>query len=284
MLALVGTSGINWIAPLSIAELRAVATAIVGTSSWLAQLVFLAVIVAALTVVIGDLRAGRHTGPGRWLSLSAAWLLLPVAATIALSVVEPVLVARYLIVSLPGFALVLAIGIAALARGRPALLVVGVAALVALSGPAYRSVWVRDGVDENWRSIADTVATQLHPGDAIIVVPTTAEPAFGYYAEQTNLETRRGPTWPVIAWSSPFDGHANTAAPSPALVAHLHSRQVWLVVREPGGPTVRASVQHSAPLAALQRALADRYRQEVQLVPDHGRATAMLLLYSDPRG
>jgi mannosyltransferase len=277
--ALVGTSGIEWIAPLSVAEVRSLAKAVTGTSSWSAQLVFLVVIVVALGAVVGDVRARRRERPWRWVSLSVAWLLVPIAATIVVSVFYPLLLSRYLIVALPGFALVLAIGLTTLTRGRRALLVAGVAALVALASPGYRALWFHDGVDENWRGIARTVAAQIGPRDAIIVDPSTAAYPFDYYAGQTQLRRRPGPNWPPLRWAAPFD--RGLAALSPiAVVAGLHSPQVWLVIRVPGGSTVRSSVTHSAELTALEAALGHRYRDEVQVVPSHGRTTARLIRYS----
>ena len=279
--ALVGTSGIAWIAPLSVAEVRALAKAVIGTSSWSAQLVFLVVIVAALGTVVTDVRARRPDRPWRWVSLSAAWLLVPVAATIVVSAVYPLLLARYLIVALPGFALVLALGLTTLTRGHRALLVVGVAALVALASPGYRTVWFHDGSDENWRGIAHTVAARIGPRDAIIVDPSTAAYPFDYYAGQIqSLRPRPGPTWPALRWDAPFDRAVAADSPS-AVVAALHSPRVWLVARVPGGSTVRSSVTHSSELTQLQRALRRRYRHEVEVVPSHGRTTARLILYSD---
>ena len=245
--ALVGTSGVDWIAPLSVAEIRSVATAVTGTSSWSAQLVFLAVIVAALVVVGSDRRSGRRDGPGRWISLSAAWLLVPIAVTIPISVVEPLLVSRYLIVVLPGFALMLAIGLAALTRGRRVLLVVGVAALVGLSGPGYRAVWVHDGVDENWRAIARTVAAQIRPGDAVIVDPATAAPAFGYYAAPDHARAATRPDLAAAAMGRAVPrgdrqqpvGHDRRAPPQPRGLAR-HPR-AWRPLGPGVGQALRAA-------------------------------------------
>jgi mannosyltransferase len=278
--ALVGATGIGWIAPLSVAEVRSLATAVTGTSSWSAQLVFLVVIVAALGAVVADVRARRPDRPGRWVSLSGAWLVVPFAATIVVSAFYPLLLARYLIVALPGLVLVLAIGLTTLTGHRRILLALGVAALVALSGPGYRSVWFRDGADENWRGIAQTVAARIGPRDTIIVDPSTAVYPFAYYAGQIQpLRQRPGPTWPPVRWAAPFD-RALTAQSPTTVVAGLHSPQVWLVVRVPGGPTVRSSVTDSSQLATLEAQLGQRYRHEVELVPSRGRTTARLILYS----
>jgi hypothetical protein len=54
-------------------------------------------------------------------------------------------------------------------------------------------------------------------------------------------------------------------------------------VRVPGGSTVRSSVTHSTELTALEAQLGHRYRHHVELVPSHGRTTARLILYADPR-
>jgi hypothetical protein len=185
------------------------------------------------------------------------WFPLPVAATVAISVVKPLLIARYLIVALPGFALLLAAGVTVLARGRRLLTAVGVAVLVVVAASGYRAVWSYAG-KEDWRAIAQTVAARVAPGDAVVVYPPTAAPAFDYYARgMRQLAGRSGTDWPPHPWDTRFD--VFFANPSVlASDAVQRAPVVWLVVRHPGGVTLRPGLTSSEMVDRLRDALARR--------------------------
>jgi mannosyltransferase len=114
------------------------------------------------------LLAMRRGGRERFLSaLTVALLLVPLLITVLVSTVKPMLVPRYLLVSLPGFLLLAALGVTALRR--PAL-VIGVGVL--LAGLGLREVRLDRFGDPLWQPI-DTVAARVvalaEPGDVLVV-------------------------------------------------------------------------------------------------------------------
>jgi mannosyltransferase len=274
------TGGVGWIAPLSGAQIRAVLATFAGSSSWLAQAAVLAVVAVGLAAAVRVIRRERSTARGSTAALALAWLVLPFAAVVAVSAVKPLLVSRYLIVALPGFAVLLGLGLTRVSRGRVMLVAIGVAALIALGSSAYDQVWAARHADEDWRGIVETVDRHAGANDGIIVFPGTAAYGFGYYARGApSLARRSGPTWPTTSWNTPFGKDAASAPAALSAVAALRGRVVWLVVRQPGGPTVRASVSDPKALNALRGALSRRfpYRRPVRPFVGH---TVSLVRYS----
>ncbi len=274
------TGGVGWIAPLSGAQIRAVLATFAGSSSWLAQAGVLAVVAVGLSAAVRVIRRERRTARGATAALALAWLVLPLAAVVAVSAVKPLLVSRYLIVALPGFAVLLGLGLTRVSRGRVMVVAIGVAALIAVGSSAYDQVWAARHADENWRGIVETVDRRAGPSDGIIVFPGTAAYGFGYYARGApSLARRSGPTWPPTRWTTPFGRGAVSAPAAPRAVAALRGPVVWLVVRQPGGPTVRASVSDPNALNALRRALSRRFPYRHLVRPFVGH-TVSLVRYS----
>ena len=117
--------------------------------------------------------AHRHdaTWDGRrdLLVLGGAWTVLP--ATVLLSVsalIMPAFTPRYLVISAPGVAILLAVGISALPGRLPR--VVAVVALVALAVPAYvdqRTPYAKNaGTD--WQAVAAVVDRMADRGDGVV--------------------------------------------------------------------------------------------------------------------
>jgi hypothetical protein len=274
------TGGVGWIAPLSVAQIRSVLATFAGSSSWVAHTVVLAVLALGVVAAVRALRRERATASIPIAALAAAWFMLPLLAVVAISAVKPLLVSRYLIVALPGFALLLGLGLMLLSRGRTVFIVVGVAMLIALGSSAYDQVWAARHVDEDWRGVVETIERRAGPDDAIIVFPGTVAYAFGYYARaEPSLARRSGPAWPPTSWTTPFGRDAAPASAVLTAVGALHGPVVWLVVRHPGGPTVRASVSDPRSLNALRRALGRRFPYQRPVQPFVGH-TVSLVRYS----
>src|SRR4029077_15965871 len=98
-----------WIAPPSGAQLRALAVSLTSTHRHLGWLALFGV------AAIGFVGAIRHSRQARAeastvAAMAAPWFLLPTALLIVVSFAKPLLVSRYLLVTLPGLALLLALG------------------------------------------------------------------------------------------------------------------------------------------------------------------------------
>jgi hypothetical protein len=197
------------------------------------------------------------------------------------SFAKPLLIPRYLIVALPGFALVLAIGFAAIASRWRWIGLGAFVALLAAGVSAYQGPYAARHSDEDWRTIAATVGERIRPGDSVIVYPANAAFPFAYYARKwPALERRSGPDWPAISWSSHFGSQGNDPGSVVTAGRRLRSSTVWLVLRTPHGPTVRADVTHPPALEALRRDLARRYPHESVPVGMSSGATAYVVVSS----
>ena len=98
-------------------------------------------------------------------ALFTAWVVLPAAALVCVSLVFSLFLPRYLIFTLPGWAL---LGGATLAR-MPTPLAVGALVMVTVLGvPAQLAARQSDGHDEATRDAARIIATGDRPGDAIV--------------------------------------------------------------------------------------------------------------------
>ncbi len=266
-------SGVDWIAPINVAEVRALITQFFGTASPVLQVAVATPLVVGL---VASWNAGRRRGAP---PIVFMWFVLPVGLTILISVVKPLLVARYLIVALPAFALLLGLGVARLVRGRVVPVAVITLALVVL---CYGSVWNSSNGGEDWRAVVATVGRQAQRDDAIVVFPATAVSAFSYYArDDSNLRRRPGPTWPRTRWGTPFTRSIANAAVLQAR-GIVRSRVVWLIVRAPHGGTVTASVRHSPVLAALQKQLGARFTRTAIVPPWSASDTVFAVRYSQP--
>ncbi len=143
-------------------------------------------VLASVTVAVGLVaivaawrRAPRSTESWR-LVLPIFWVAVPVSATLAYSLVaEPIAVARFLIVVVPGIVLLVAFGVVSLPRRW--LRVVALVALVA-SSLYTTSGWYRADSREDWKAATSSVLRDLQPGDAVIVEPRTGSAVAQYYA------------------------------------------------------------------------------------------------------
>jgi 4-amino-4-deoxy-L-arabinose transferase-like glycosyltransferase len=272
-------SGVGWVAPLNRGEFDSLARYFTGANRTFVQLGVLGV--AAIGWVAIWTARRRQSPAGRPVPLIAlTWFPLPVALTIAISVVKPLLIARYLIVALPGFALLLAAGVTVLARGRRTLAIAGVAALVVVAASSYRGVWSYGG-KENWRAVVETVAARAAPGDAIIVYPGMAATAFNYYArDMPPLAARSGTSWPPRSWDTPFYRFFS----NPSVLtsdAVRHARVVWLVMRVPGGVSLRQGTADSRVVATLRQTLARRLGPPHEVPPWRTTQTVSILKFDE---
>ena len=146
---------------------------------------------------------GTSEVPGTWGTMTAlvllVILLLPVAVVLGLASRTPKFNARYLMLVSPAYLLILAGGIGALAapaarsRERPRRFLLStsrraaaLALTVFLCAIAGRGVhnWFTDWAftKDQWRELATTVAAQIAPAEAVILLSGHAWPAWNYYA------------------------------------------------------------------------------------------------------
>ena len=125
-----------------------------------------AALFGSLAVAVAIIVLAAFALPLRWPSaLYSAWAVVPVAALVVVSLVVPMLLPRYLVFTLPAWALLAGFAVTRV-PGRWAAAAVTVVALLGL--PAQVDLRRRDGHDEATREMATVIATQEHSGDVAV--------------------------------------------------------------------------------------------------------------------
>ncbi len=119
-----------------------------------------------------------NSGPISAVALALLYVAVPIAAMFLLGYRKPLYNPKFALVALPGFLLLVGLGLSRLARWRwPALLVVLLAGGYALNNYYFDPTFARD----DYRGVADFISTSQRPGDAIILNAPGQEQIFPYY-------------------------------------------------------------------------------------------------------
>jgi mannosyltransferase len=224
----VGDRGqISWIPELSRSSIVVAFQALSGDNGWP---LLLAYFLATLAALLSGIRALQtRTGLPRSLVFVLTWLSLPVVVSLAVSLLKPLFVDRYLIVALPALILTVAFGISRLPM-RP-IRVAALVVMVALAGQGLLG-WYTHYEKEDWRDAAAYVLQASVPGDAVIFFRPRARNPFAYYVERVAAGTADlTPIYPSGGWREyvPLP-QAQTEMPD-ALRAVPRYSHVWLVLR-----------------------------------------------------
>ncbi len=161
---------VDWIPALSPDLVGDVIGALAGGS-----LALVAVLIVGVVLALARRR-------DRWSSgrlLLAAWLLVPIAAAIVISIWKPLLVPRYLIVVVPPLTLLASDGLLRI-RPRVAAVVVLAGALALSIGPLAARA---DDIGEDWRGAAGWVASVAKPGDRVVYEIQNGQKPFRWYLD-----------------------------------------------------------------------------------------------------
>jgi mannosyltransferase len=190
--------------------------------------------------------------------LVLSWLVVPaVLASIESVVGQSIFQARYLLISLPAVALLLAWSLLGGRFPRPLALTV-LAALIALRALSLAPTY---GVSpENWRAATSYVIAQARAGDCAAFYPLDTRMPFEYYLG-TRAEVLR-PILPTVPWSEVRAYVERYASLSRGQLSRLpeRCRRVWLVSSHEGrvgGPPV--SRTNYTRLRELMGGLLDEY-------------------------
>lgn len=107
-----------------------------------------------------------------------AWLFVPVILTVTVSLYRPLLVPRFLLISVPAALLVAAAGLSLLKPWFQALVL---AAVVLASFHSVLSYYRHPQLKEDWRGASQYVLAQSQAGDSIVVLPAYGRFTFDYY-------------------------------------------------------------------------------------------------------
>lgn len=163
---------LNWIPRLSVAGAKGAFGEFAGGGDLALIVLFLTVIAAILTWQ-GPVRTNRTL-------LVWLWLLVPIGVIVLVSVLHPLLVSRFLMISLP--ALMLAAGIALTEVPRP----IAALLLLAIIFFSMRTEVLarRTPTKDDWRAATAYVLSQSSSQDGIIFHLALGREAFEYYAGQ----------------------------------------------------------------------------------------------------
>ena len=122
---------------------------------------------------------GVRTPSQSWRNvLVGSWLVVPLALALVISYFKPMLVDRYLIVSIPALALAMSYAVSRLGRWA------GSAALICLLVVAMSHVrdWYGSPVAEDWRGAVEYVEREKPPAQQLLVYPSFLAAPVDYYA------------------------------------------------------------------------------------------------------
>jgi mannosyltransferase len=124
------------------------------------------------------------------------WLIVPPALMFAASLIQPMFVFRYLLVSLPAMALVTASGLARVRPNWASLLTILL--VVSLGSPGLiRYYRYRSGFQE-WRAVASKMLANSRPGDGAIFCIAPGRLLVDYYGQQMHATAMPEPVYPAF--------------------------------------------------------------------------------------
>lgn len=185
-----------------------------GTELPLFYLVMFAILVVR---IFTESRPLQRWGNG----LALGWATFPLFAMAAVSLWNPILLNRYLLMSVPAWPLAAGAVLGPWMENRR-LAVFGYALLCFVMFCEFRSIGLAyNGAYEDWKTPAETIANATLPGDAILYNYPWSGQAFGYYLD-------RAPKRPVALQKGPlvYSGDYDAAE------AATHDR-IWLVLSRP---------------------------------------------------
>jgi mannosyltransferase len=199
----------------------------------------LAVVVGVVAVIVLARRLPTVAAlfDRRWpLFFTLCWLLVPVAAVVMLSLVDkPLIVVRYLMVSLPAAILLIAVAIDAVGSvaRRGAKLTATVILAVVLGASVVGTVqWYSKGGPQDFRPVVAFLADNAQPGDGVLIfAPYERIPVEWYLDEKPETERTLHPVYPATAWGVDplyFDGNV-TLPPTAVERAAANYQRIWLV-------------------------------------------------------
>jgi mannosyltransferase len=174
---------VSWIPSLTYDHVRSTVHQAAGGSWWPLPAV------GAVGLVLLVVEAVRRRSLAWRYVLVASWLVVPVVLAIAISYFKPLLVERYLIVSVPALALAAAY---ALSRLGPRIGTVALAVVLAASLTHVRD-WYRAPYPEDWRGAVQYVDRTKQPDEQLLVYPGWLSAPVVHYTS-SNVDTSETPT------------------------------------------------------------------------------------------
>ena len=216
---------LGWIARPSLKDIVPVLANLAGGG----RVLLVALLAGGCYAIVSAVRDRRYWPTG----FVAAWLVVPVVLSFALSFVRPMFFPTYLIICVPALVL---FGTGALARvRRPVVAAALVAPLVCLSAIRLAGFYRGDSgfpPPEDWRKATGYVLAATRPGDAVVFYPPWVNAPFDYYLRKNEVA-----------------GPANITRQAP-----VGRERIWLVIRDPNAAARFPEIRQ------FQASLTERYR------------------------
>jgi 4-amino-4-deoxy-L-arabinose transferase-like glycosyltransferase len=241
-----GTGTIQWIHPPTLDSLFALFLHMSGNAlgafrqhisehSWIGLLCLSLCPLYLALAALGTARSMSsepETSAQRWRRLLPLyWFSVPVAISLAFSLIKPVFVVRYLIICLP--ALVLMAGAGAMSFRQPWRKLIALVVVCLLATEGVRAYYAKDFdvKREDFRSASEYVLARSRAGDAVLFYQSFGRFPFSYYADHTQSNTRPTIIFPgtdARTWRNFTDTITPTLLSG---LAQAHGR-LWLVLSE----------------------------------------------------
>jgi len=153
-------------------------------------------VIAAFAIAQLILESRKHDNSHKTFPLGVItlWLFLPTIATLAISLAHPIFVPRYMTISLPALALVLARGISMFPQKWRSLPLVILLAFSAWGVHNYYAT-IAD-TPEDWRSAAQFFSTHVQSDDSVLFNNGSTRAVFEYYASRNSGSPLRNISFP----------------------------------------------------------------------------------------
>ncbi len=186
----------SWIAPLNLNQLTAVVHFLAGGTSTFLVLCQLALWVAGSLILVRWMSARELVQPGR---LLLSWAVVPIAVTVLISTVEPMLIGRYVFSALPAYCLLASLAITRVGQRAGNAVLAGICVLALVTTGVFAHE------EENWRAAAAELARDGSPNDGVLFVPVRGRAPLEYQAMQLGhgQRTLPQPVAPSEPWKRP---------------------------------------------------------------------------------
>ena len=207
-----------------------------------------------------------------WYGFLFTWLLAPILLALAVRNVEPIFVAKYLLVSLPALVLLAAAGISQLLlyrrMGFPVVSGIILTALVALSTQATFAYYA-EFEKEDWRGAASLVTSRWEPGDSFLIYKPE-ESYFRHYLERLSPQaSEMHPAVPLHKWKGFIGAGEGPQREEISQFLPDEPQRVWLVLVHEGASTTEE----------IQAALESKYQE----AETHEFYKLDVILYNEPK-
>jgi mannosyltransferase len=273
-IATTGVGVLSWMKRPGLAELYGFLEQFAGNGGVPLLGVYLICFALALISMVQSLRRHGRSIESWRNAVAFCWLIVPVLITLVATLVRPVFLPRYLSISLPGFCLVAAAGIASIRRRWLALPILGLICWLGWGG--IRSYYAKDFdvLRADYRAVTRHVLENARAGDAILFYPSYGRFAYDYYAARL-ADTKSKPMilYPGQGDRMVWRDFMGKASPQVLDRATRDYRRVWFVLSNYTGP--QSEDQSSQQMRTV-------FDSRFRVVAVHDFMGARLYLYAPP--